>query len=138
MSSISTHESGGAERKHVLVVDDDVDLAQTYRELLEVYGYRASVAANGIQALKFMAETEADAIVCDLSMPQMAGDALYEETSRLHPGLLRRFIFVTGNSGSSRFESFLARVACPVLYKPVPVDKLMEALASVLGQSAED
>ncbi|MDB6066528.1 MAG: hybrid sensor histidine kinase/response regulator [Pedosphaera sp.] len=134
MSSISPDVSGEAAQKHVLVVDDDVDLAQTYRELLEVYDYRASVACNGIQALKFVAETEVDAIVCDLSMPQMEGDVFYEEARRVRPELSLRFIFVTGNSGNSRFEPFLAKVACPVLYKPVAVDKLMDALANVLGR----
>jgi CheY-like chemotaxis protein len=138
MSSTAAEDSSGTKPKHVLVVDDDVDLAQAFRELLQVYDYHASVAPNGLQALKLIAETEVDAVVCDLSMPQMTGDLFYEEVSRLQPQLSRRFVFVTGNSGNPKFEPFLAKVECPVLYKPVTVDKLLSTLAGVLKRPLED
>ena len=55
--------------KHVLVVDDDIELALTYQELLQEHGYQASTAANGREALKLVMNSEVDAILCDLSMP---------------------------------------------------------------------
>jgi CheY-like chemotaxis protein len=50
-------------RKHVLVVDDDIELTLTWQALLQVHDYRASTAANGVQALKQVMESDVDAIL---------------------------------------------------------------------------
>ena len=44
-------QANPAAQKHVLVVDDNVELAQTFQELLELQGYRVSLAHEGVQAL---------------------------------------------------------------------------------------
>ena len=121
--------------KHLLVVDDNLELAQTYRELFEAHGFQVSVAHNGVQALKFVMEHEVDAILCDLSMPQLAGDMFHFTVQRVQPQLSRRFVFVTGNAENPKYEAFFKKVNCPVLYKPVSVAKLLETLNSLFNRS---
>ncbi|MDB6123303.1 MAG: sensor hybrid histidine kinase [Pedosphaera sp.] len=127
-----------ANQKHILVVDDNVELAQTYQELFQVHGYKATIATNGVQALKLVMHSEVDAILCDLSMPQLEGDMFFITVERVRPHLSKRFVFVTGNVGNPKYEPFLKNVSCPVLYKPVAIDNLLKALSSVLVQPSEN
>jgi CheY-like chemotaxis protein len=131
-----TDQPNAVTQKHILVVDDNVELAQTYQELFEAHDYQASIAANGVLALKLLLNAEFDAILCDLSMPQLEGDMFYLTVERVRPQLARRFVFVTGNAGNPKYEAFFKNVECPVLYKPVSIDKLLEALRGVFPQPA--
>ncbi len=130
------NQSTPFENKHVLVVDDDIELALMYQGLLQAHGYRVSTAANGAQALRLVANGHVDAVLCDLSMPELAGDLLYMEIGRAQPHLLKRFIFVTANADNQMYEPFLRRVKAPVLSKPVSTDRLVEKLEGMLRASA--
>jgi len=126
----------GTAGKHVLVVDDDIELALTYQGLLQTYDYQVSTAENGTQALKFVLNREVDAILCDLNMPELAGDLFYLEVGRARPHLLKRFIFVTANADNPLYAGFLKKVHAPVLSKPVSFDRLLETLRTVLSLPA--
>ena len=129
----TTKQAGPAGQKHVLVVDDNVDLAVTYQELLQMHGYSVAVAHDGVQALRLLAQTEVNAVVCDLSMPQLEGDMFYNAAVHVRPELGARFIFVTGHAGNPKFEPFLKRVNAHVLHKPVQVNDLITALRTVFN-----
>lgn len=125
------NEAASAAQKHVLVVDDNVVLAQTFQELLQVCGYRVSVAHDGAQALKLISQSDVDAILCDLSMPQLEGDMFHNAAAHVRPELTERFIFVTGHAANPKYEPFLKRVNARVLYKPVKVQDLVEELRAL-------
>jgi len=58
----------------VLVVDDDHDIRDTLRELLEIEGLRVVSAANGREALQRLRNgVRPDVILLDLMMPEMSG-----------------------------------------------------------------
>jgi DNA-binding response OmpR family regulator len=126
-------QSGPVSPNHVLIVDDDIELALTYQALLQVHGYRVSTAADGVQALKLVVNGDVDAILCDLHMPELSGDLFYGEVGRARPHLLKRFIFVTGVADAPLYETFLNSVKAPVLCKPVSIDRLLGKLKAVLG-----
>jgi len=123
-------------KPHVLVVDDDIELALTYEELLHAHGYQASTAANGNEALKLVLNGGIDAIICDLRMPELSGDLFYQEVGRVRPELLKRFIFFTANADNPLYESFLKSLAVPIISKPATVGRVLEKLASVLANPA--
>lgn len=118
--------------KQVLVVDDDIELALSYQAVLQSHGYQASTAANGALALHLVSKNKVDAILCDLNMPELAGDLFYLEVGRIQPALLKRFIFITGHADNPLYEPFLKKVKAPVLSKPVSIASLLETLESVL------
>ena len=122
-------------QKHLLVVDDNVELAQTFQELLELHGYRVSLAHDGVQALKLMTQADVDGIVCDLSMPQLEGDMFHNAAGHVRPELSDRFVFVTGNVGHPKYEAFLKRVNARVLQKPVKVADLVAAVKELFERS---
>jgi CheY-like chemotaxis protein len=130
---ISDARSSAVSQKHILVVDDDIELVLTYQALLQIRDYRVSTATNGVEALKVVMNSDVDAILCDLTMPELAGDLFYIQVSRTRPNLLKRFIFLTGNADNPLYETFLKSVKAPVLSKPISFDRLLEKLKAVLG-----
>jgi CheY-like chemotaxis protein len=121
-------------QKHVLVVDDNVELAQTFQELLQLHGYRVSLAHEGVQALKMITQADVDAILCDLSMPQLEGDMFHNAAAHVRPELTERFIFVTGNADNPKYEPFLKRINARVLQKPVKINDLVGALKELFNR----
>ena len=131
---ISTHtQPKAAKSKHILVVDDDIEFAMMYHAMLSLRDYRVSTAGDGVEALKLVSNDSVDAILCDLSMPELAGDLFYMAVGRARPHLLKRFIFITGNAENPIYEPFLKSVKAPVLRKPISFDQLLETLRVVLG-----
>jgi two-component system, OmpR family, response regulator MprA len=57
----------------VLVVDDDPDVRDAVETALELEGHRVTTAADGLAALKRMGQTEFDAVVLDVLMPDLDG-----------------------------------------------------------------
>jgi len=65
----------------VLVVDDDADIRETLRELLEDEGYRVRTAADGAEAVATMEADPPCFVILDLMMPVMDG---WEVATRMH------------------------------------------------------
>ncbi|MSU58141.1 MAG: response regulator [Pedosphaera sp.] len=122
-----------APRKHnVLLVDDNLQLAETLRQLLEAHGFDATVVSNGVLALKHILHKPVDVVVCDLRMPQLEGDMFYSTVERVNPELAKRFVFITGMAEDPHFEKFVMTVKAPVLRKPVPIETLLAAVKGLL------
>jgi CheY-like chemotaxis protein len=83
---VATLKRAAPSGRRLLVVDDDPDVADLVRQLLEGSGYRIEAAADGAAALRALALRRPDAILLDLLMPQMDGfdviRALQEDAER--------------------------------------------------------
>jgi DNA-binding response OmpR family regulator len=64
--------------KHVLIVDDDYDICESLRLILEER-YRISTASNGRAALGVLERERVDAMVLDLMMPVLDGESTIRE-----------------------------------------------------------
>jgi DNA-binding NtrC family response regulator len=116
---------GTPRRKHVLIVDDDVPLAWSFKESLESRGYDATIVPDGGMALKFVQDHDLDVVVCDLQIFRLEGDLLYAAVERSNPSLARRFIFITGADDCSPFRRLAESTELPMLCKPVDVESLL-------------
>jgi signal transduction histidine kinase/CheY-like chemotaxis protein len=95
--TLANSVQGGKER--ILVVEDQVELRELVREVLEAYDYQVSLAASGPEALRIWkkAEGKFDLLVTDMIMPGgMNGRELADELKKLKPGL--RIIYTSGYS----------------------------------------
>ncbi len=72
--------------KTVLVVDDEFDLTDTLRAILEGEGYRAETCFNGREALERLESAKPDLILMDLMMPALSGLEVLR-TLREMPGM---------------------------------------------------
>lgn len=101
----------------VLVVDDEEDIRETLRDVVEMGGCSAIVAANGADALKLLAEQRPCMIILDLLMPIMTGEELLE-AMRKQPRLATVPVIIS-TSAPER-----APAGLPVLGKPVNIGAL--------------
>ena len=62
-----------SDQKIILVVDDEPDIALALKDRLEMEGYQIITAADGMEALEKLAETEPALILMDVMMPRMNG-----------------------------------------------------------------
>jgi DNA-binding NtrC family response regulator len=123
--------SGTPRRRHVVIVDDNAELAWFFSEILKLHGYEAMVLSDAVQALKYVLSNHTDVVICDLQMPQLDGDLFYATVERANPGLARRFVFVTGVADDARFQKFVSTVDAPILRKPVAVETLLSEVERV-------
>ncbi|NJN45482.1 MAG: response regulator [Candidatus Competibacteraceae bacterium] len=122
----------------VLVVDDEVDIAELLGEILARDGHRIDVAASGNAALRKIHGRDYDLILSDLKMPDLDGPGLFEQLQQSHPHLLERVIFVTGDTLGVAAREFLHRTGRPLIEKPFIPDEVMQIARQVLNQKRTD
>ena len=121
--------------KSILLVDDDEDLADTLKELLEARNFIVAVQPNGAAALREVQAIDYDVIVCDMLMPKMAGDLFYLAVKKIKPELADRFVFVTGHADNPKVEGFLNSINALVVFKPVLTEELVRMISLVLQRT---
>ncbi len=119
-------------RARILIIDDEPLLGQTLRFAFQDK-HDVEVAASGRDALERLAkDTRFDLVLCDLMMPDVSGEHVYRSVAEHSPGLLPRFVFMTGGAFTERAQEFLAHFAGRQLEKPFNIDEV-EALLSELS-----
>jgi len=123
---------------NILLLDDDQDLADTLKMLLESRNFVVTTARNGVEGLREVMAMDFDVIICDMMMPTMPGDMFYLAVKRVKAHLCDRFLFVTGNGSDPRTNDFLQRSSGLVVFKPVPAEELLQMISLVLQLNARD
>ncbi|MDY7004385.1 MAG: response regulator [Cyanobacteriota bacterium] len=120
-----------SDRSHlrILLAEDNVVNQKVAIHLLGRIGYRADIAANGIEVLDALKRVPYDAILMDVQMPQMDG---IETTRRIHqdyPEEKRPWIIaMTANAMQGDREKCLNAGMDDYVTKPIRRDRLVEAL----------
>lgn len=122
----------GSGPARVLVVDDEAEIAELMRAMLEGAGFEVATAESGAVALELLEAARFDAVVSDLRMPDMDGAALWRELRARWPALAQRVLFVTGDTLSPGAEAFLAEAGSASLDKPFSRSDLIDRVATLL------
>lgn len=115
----------------VLVVDDEREIVELLREILELAGHTVDIADSGERALQSLAEAEYDIVLSDVRMPGMDGTMLYDMVRSRYPQLLARLAFITGDTLSANVAQFLQRTGIPHLAKPFAPRAVRELVAEL-------
>ena len=119
------------ESRHVLIVEDDADLLETFLLVLEGAGHVATGAGNGQEALdKLRGGLRPDLILLDLMMPVMNGWQFREEQLK-DPALASIPVVVVSAAGPISETHTLH----PAAFLPKPVD--LEALLEIVGRAGQ-
>lgn len=119
VTTIPQTSNGALRGMHILVVDDSKDNVEMMRCLLETEGAAVTTALSGVEALGIATEREFDAIVSDISMPEMDG---FELLGRLRAIPIQRDVPAVALTGLGRAEDvkraemvgFLSHVTKPL------------------------
>src|SRR5437868_3202309 len=113
----------------VLIVDDEVVIADAVAAVLEDEGYRVATATNGQEGLTRAAELKPDLVLVDMMMPVMDGE---EMCRRLREDPATRRIPVVVMSAVHRSVRDLPFDYVAFLSKPFDLDTLLDTIADAL------
>src|SRR5882724_2575069 len=124
------------ERPTVLVVDDEEDLRDIMRRMLERRGFATLTAGDSQQAIAACREHpgEIDILVTDLGLPGVSGGELSRDAIALRPGM--RVVYISGLPKDIAVADGLIDGDALLVKKPFTTDLLIEALRSVLAERA--
>jgi PAS domain S-box-containing protein len=120
---------------HVLVIDDEKDVADTLRALLEDLGQAVTVASSGEAGWRCLTSTNApyDVVTLDLKMPDLSGQKLWKRLVASGSPFTERIVFITGDTVEPETQEFLRSAGRPVIDKPFGPATLAAILADHLG-----
>jgi CheY-like chemotaxis protein len=124
--------------RSVLLLEDEGDFQDIVRSHLEINNYRVTCAANGVEGLKQVMNTDFDVILCDMMMPSLPGDMFYLAVERTKPHLCKRFIFMTGYKGDKKIDEFIRKVRGIMLWKPFQIHELLDTMKMIIETTQEN
>lgn len=113
---------GSSALPRILIVDDDFNITEGLKDILEDVGYYVESAALGDEALDRLLRTSFHLMIVDYSLPDTNGVLLAREAHRLYPVL--GIILMTGHSAIEIAEKTeqAEELFCARLRKPVDAD----------------
>ena len=116
----------------VLIVEDDRDVARTFRALIELFGHHTRVVHFGKDAIEAAHQQRPDVVLCDIGLP--GGMDGYEVARRFRQNTVLssvHLIAVTGWGHADDRQKALDAGFNVHLTKPVGPDRLEAVLAAV-------
>jgi signal transduction histidine kinase/DNA-binding response OmpR family regulator len=111
---------------HVLVVDDELSIRETFQAFLEDAGYEVGVAADFFQAQALLAERPWDVVVADIVLPQVNGLELLKRVREADEDV--PVIMVTGEPDVSTAAEAVRHGAYDYVAKPVTQHMLLHVV----------
>src|SRR5438105_10716925 len=121
--------------KTILVVDDDMELSDGLRSVLERQGYRVFQARDGQQGKQLVYQHHPDLVILDMMMPRMGGYPVLEHfrgKSDAPP-----IIMITANEGSRHKAYAEYLVVVDYIRKPFAMERLLEAVNKAFGSQKD-
>ncbi|WP_425053605.1 ATP-binding protein [Psychromarinibacter sp. S121] len=122
-----------AANARILVIDDEQDVCDLIREVLEKEGFAVDIAGTAEAGLEKLSGQVYTLVLTDLNMPGMGGRGLYETVLRTRPHMAQRIGFVTGDTMSPQASGFLNGAGRPYLEKPIAPAELRKLAHSMLS-----
>lgn len=116
----------------ILILDDEKEIREMFKETLEDRGYLCRTAASGEEALEMLEEESVDLLLLDIVMPKMSGLTFFEHAKEQDPDIA--VIFITALDDVDLAVRNLKHGAFDYLVKPVPVKRLHKAIEEVLSK----
>jgi two-component system alkaline phosphatase synthesis response regulator PhoP len=129
-----------AEKKRILVVDDEPDFALLVQGNLEKEGFDVDVAYNGVEGLEKIKQNPPDAIVLDVMMPEKDGYEVCAELKRddrFADIAILMLTAVADHVTSTRYSHFdgMSMEADDYLPKPASAEEITDSIKSLLNMA---
>jgi DNA-binding response OmpR family regulator len=130
-SATARKTTKAAAGKRILLVDDDAEIIESMRTVLEAKGYSVMIARDGNQGVALAEREQPDLVVLDMMMPKRSGFLVLERLRRGYDHPLR-IIMVTANEGS-RHKAYAEMLGVDdYIRKPFAMDRLLDSVAKLL------
>ncbi len=127
-------------KKRILIADDDPDVLEVIKAILEHEGFRVRSARDGEQALKLVRKNDFDAVILDVDMPKRSGIKVLQRMRR-HPDLKDvPVMLMTGNllKANELQENGVAKLATDYLVKPFNTREFMKRVRALVEPASSE
>lgn len=121
---------------HILVIEDNEDVRANLVEILELYGYEVSEAANGLEGVKEAVRILPDMILCDVSMPELDGFGVLNILNQQEKTMSIPFVFITARTEKEDIRRGMNLGADDYITKPFYKDELLQVIQTRLKKAA--
>lgn len=123
---------GGTET--ILLAEDDIDVRELTRVVLEEFGYTVIAAVNGEDAINKFKESKdkIHILLLDIVMPKKSGEEVYKEIKKIEPAT--RVLFISGYPSNVIHGKEILDEGLDFISKPVPPQELMSKLREILAK----
>jgi two-component system chemotaxis response regulator CheY len=115
----------------ILVVDDAAFMRMRCSKLLTDNGYEVVEAENGLDAIAKYKETKPDAVLLDITMPEMDGLTALKEIRKVDPEA--KVAMVTAMGQQSMIMDAIKSGAKDFVVKPFQPDRVLAAVKKLVG-----
>jgi CheY-like chemotaxis protein len=124
-------------RELILLVEDEVEIAQLAAEMLTDEGYRVIIAHDGFEALRIYQQIgdQIGLVILDFFLPVMDGDAVFDELRAINPNAA--VVLSSGFAEQSKLGNMLAQGLRGFIPKPYRREKLLEQVRSTLDATRQ-
>jgi DNA-binding response OmpR family regulator len=116
----------------ILVIEDEVYVAELVQETLEQQGNRCLLASNAAEADGILATDHVDAITLDLKLPGKGGLDWLESLAAAKPEMARRTLVITGSALGEPERRRIGSTGARLMFKPFRIEHLLERFREVI------
>ena len=118
---------------HLLLVEDEVSIAESCSELLTTKGCHVVSASSARDAIIAISKEDFDIVIMDLKMPgEMSGIQLYEWMMSNKPAMKGKVILMTGDTLSPECSTFIERIKEDFISKPFHFNDFLEKIGRMV------
>jgi len=111
-------------KKTILIVEDDEDLREIYKEILELYDYDVQIAFNGLEGVEQF-KKKPSLVIMDADMPVLDGYNAFKQIKEIDNNA--NVIIVTGFSDNDpRSKEAIKLGLTKIISKPIGVNDLLD------------
>jgi two-component system nitrogen regulation response regulator NtrX len=114
----------------VLVVDDEINITKTIKEVLEDYGFSVITLNEGDKTLSILNIEDVDLVILDLLMPSIGGTDILKEIKKQFP--LIPVVIISGHGTISATVECIKLGAFDFIEKPISIDKLISTVNNAI------
>jgi len=118
--------------KTIALIEDNTDVLESTREILELAKYKVISAGNGLKGIELIKAEKPDLIFCDISMPDLDGYAILNILKRHNETSNIPFIFLSGKSEKGDVRKGMNLGADDYITKPFEESEILEAIEARL------
>ena len=128
-----------SKNKRILLVDDDPEIIESLRTVLEGKGYQVMVARDGNQGLALAEREMPDLLILDMMMPKKSGFLVLERLKGKDAKTRKMpTIMITANEGG-RHRAYAEMLGVDeYIRKPFALDKLLLSVDRLVGGESDE
>jgi DNA-binding response OmpR family regulator len=117
-------------KQNILIVDDNTQLNEMLKTILESENFKIRQAYNGKDAFKIAISEDIDLVIMDLMMPQMNGESSIKAIFHANPKT--KFIVISGNMGCISKEKLSDYNVVAFFDKPFHIPEIIDTIKLAL------